>query len=167
LAYYQLTRLVSVQAHVWYQFLDKHVMSDKASSSKAIVTKMVLDQAIWAPVNTALFYAYLAFADGRLGSLPDTLQAKLLPTILAGYALWPAAHLINFKYIPSSQRLLYINVINLFWTVYLSGMANSTPTIDPVHSQVQRFGLAIPVSHHPSVSPPVVGLPSAPTVVQV
>lgn len=149
-------------------FLDKHVMADKASSTQAIVTKMVLDQAIWAPFNTALFYAYLAMAEGHLSSLPDTLQAKLLPTILAGYVLWPLAHLINFKYIPSTQRLLYINVVNLFWTVYLSGMANSSVPVDPVQSQVQKFGLAIPVSHsggrlppslvHPAVVPPIVNL---------
>lgn len=141
-------------------------MPGKSSSTKAIVTKMVLDQAIWAPLNTAIFYAYLALADGRLSSLPDTLQAKLLPTILAGYALWPMAHLINFKYIPSSQRLLYINVVNLFWTVYLSGMANSTVAVDPVQSQVHRFGLAIPVSHQPAM-PPTMGQAAAPPIVQV
>lgn len=152
---------------MWYQFLDKHVMPDKSSSTKAIVTKMVLDQTLWAPVNTALFYAYLAMADGRLSSIPDILQAKLLPTILAGYALWPVAHLINFKYIPSHQRLLYINVVNLFWTVYLSGMANSTIAVDPLQGQVQKFGLAIPVSHQPAAVPPVVQSAAPPSLVQL
>ena len=152
---------------MWYQFLDKVVMPDNSSSTNAIVTKMVLDQAIWAPLNTALFYAYLAMANNHLSSLPDTLQAKLLPTILAGYALWPVAHLINFKYIPSNQRLLYINVVNLFWTVYLSGMANNATVVDPVQSQVHKFGLAIPVSNQPAAPPPVMQPPAPPSVVQI
>ena len=29
----------------------------------------------------------------------------------ANYKLWPLAHLVNFAFIPSSQRILYTNVI--------------------------------------------------------
>ena len=38
-----------------------------------------------------------------------SIQKKLIPVLLANYAVWPIAHLINFKFIPSSQRILYIN----------------------------------------------------------
>lgn len=50
----------------------------------------------------------------------DPMQDKWLTTVLAGYVLWPAAHLVNFKYIKSEHRLLYVNVVNLFWYVLLS-----------------------------------------------
>jgi protein Mpv17 len=40
-------------------------------------------------------------------------QSKLIPSLKANYLIWPAAHLINFAFIPSSQRILYINVINV------------------------------------------------------
>ena len=29
--------------------------------------------------------------------------------MIANYAVWPVAHLINFKFVPSQQRILYIN----------------------------------------------------------
>ena len=41
------------------------------------------------------------------------IQNKLLPMMLANFAVWPIAHLINFKFIPSQQRILYINCIQV------------------------------------------------------
>lgn len=42
-----------------------------------------------------------------------TIKAKLIKTLLANYAMWPLAHIINFKFIPSSQRILYINCVQV------------------------------------------------------
>jgi hypothetical protein len=42
------------------------------------------------------------------------IQTKLLPMLLANYAIWPLAHLINFKYVPSQQRILYINCVQVW-----------------------------------------------------
>jgi hypothetical protein len=41
------------------------------------------------------------------------IQNKLLPMMLANFAVWPIAHLINFKFIPSQQRILYINCVQV------------------------------------------------------
>lgn len=41
------------------------------------------------------------------------IQNKLIPMMLANFAVWPIAHLINFKFIPSQQRILYINCIQV------------------------------------------------------
>lgn len=41
----------------------------------------------------------------------DTLQAKVVPTLLANYAVWPLAHALNFYYVPTEQRILYNNVV--------------------------------------------------------
>jgi protein Mpv17 len=51
-------------------------------------------------------------------------RTKLKPTLLANYMVWPAAHLINFSLVPLDLRILYVNVIAIFWTVYLSSMAS-------------------------------------------
>eukprot|EP00892_Ulva_mutabilis_P004054 jgi/Ulvmu1/201/UM001_0205.1 len=119
-----------VSSHIWYEFLDAKVPGP-SSAAGSVVTKMVLDQAIWAPLNTMIFYSYLAAATGALAGLPMVLQTKLIPTILAGYALWPVAHIINFRFVPPQHRLLYVNLVNLVWTVWLSGMANNSGPVDP------------------------------------
>ena len=33
--------------------------------------------------------------------------------MVANFAIWPLAHLINFKFVPSSQRILYINSVQV------------------------------------------------------
>ena len=32
-----------------------------------------------------------------------------MKTVLAGYLLWPLAHIINFKFVPADLRILYVN----------------------------------------------------------
>ena len=33
--------------------------------------------------------------------------------MLFGYCVWPAAHVINFRYVPSDLRVLYINCVQV------------------------------------------------------
>ena len=39
------------------------------------------------------------------------LADKFVPTMKASYRLWPAAHTFNFAFVPSEQRVLYMNVV--------------------------------------------------------
>ena len=41
---------------------------------------------------------------GHPEAVLPSIQAKLLPMMIANFAVWPIAHLINFKFIPSQQR---------------------------------------------------------------
>ena len=36
-----------------------------------------------------------------------------MKTMLFGYCVWPAAHVINFRYVPSDLRVLYINCVQV------------------------------------------------------
>ena len=40
-------------------------------------------------------------------------QAKLVPTIVANYVLWPAAHFVNFRFVPTEHRILYNNCVSV------------------------------------------------------
>lgn len=40
----------------------------------------------------------------------------------------PAAHIINFALVPPAQRILYCNVIAVFWTAYMSYALAAKPT---------------------------------------
>jgi Mpv17 / PMP22 family len=52
-----------------------------------------------------------------------TVAEKTLPTVAANYVIWPAAHIISFRYVPSQQRILYNNSVAIFWNCYLSLVA--------------------------------------------
>lgn len=43
------------------------------------------------------------------------MRAKLGPALKANYLLWPAAHVVNFGFVPSEQRILYINCVAVVW----------------------------------------------------
>ena len=40
--------------------------------------------------------------------------------------MWPLAHVINFRFIPNSQRVLYINAVNVSFLVYHNAMYSYT-----------------------------------------
>ena len=68
---------------------------------------------IMAPIGTCLFYIVTSVLQGEIGQVPSKLKEKFVPTLIASYTLWPAAHAINFKFVPSSQRILYTNIVSV------------------------------------------------------
>ncbi|GAX73674.1 hypothetical protein CEUSTIGMA_g1125.t1 [Chlamydomonas eustigma] len=56
------------------------------------------------------------------------LDQSIMPGSPTAIQVWPFAHLVNFALIPSSQRILYINVIAILWTAFLSSQASTSPT---------------------------------------
>lgn len=53
-------------------------------------------------------------------AVEKTVPSSLRPqTLLAGYSLWPLAHVVNFRFVPSQMRLLYINAVMIGWTAVL------------------------------------------------
>jgi protein Mpv17 len=43
---------------------------------------------------------------------------------MGSWAVWVPAHTINFAFIPPSQRLLYINSIQIGYNIFLSFLGN-------------------------------------------
>ena len=62
-----------------------------------VLAKMAIDQLIFTPVGTVIFYSAFKTMEGNAAGIPATLSDKFWPTLLAGYALWPVAHIINFR----------------------------------------------------------------------
>jgi hypothetical protein len=100
------------------------------TGTAAVATKTSADQLIWAPIMTCVFFAFLKGIEGHPELILPTIQAKVLPTIAANYVIWPAAHVMSFKYVPSHHRILYNNVIAIFWNCYLSIVASGGCVID-------------------------------------
>ena len=59
--------------HVWYTFLDGKVFPNEPRSNRAVVCKMLLDQLLWAPFFSCVFFVFTnvlavssCFSCGRL-----------------------------------------------------------------------------------------------------
>jgi len=104
--------------HYFYGWLDGQI---PGTDTKSVISKVAIDQLLMNPVFGTIFFTYLGLVSG---DGPDKILAKLkkdLWTAVKGsWTVWPIAHAINFKFIPSSQRLLYINSIQILYNVFLS-----------------------------------------------
>jgi protein Mpv17 len=110
---------------MWYDVLEKFVCPDEPTGNKAVLMKTALDQVVYATIMTAVFFAVIRTWEGHPEAIMSTLQAKFWPTLAANYMVWPLAHVINFKFVPSQFRILYNNAVCVAWLTYLSLLTHS------------------------------------------
>jgi len=111
-------------AHYWFNFLDTRIMPSAPTSMRAVAAKLILDQGFMAPVGTSLFFMAMKVLEGQPERAIPEVRAKLWPVMLANWTVWPLANAINFALIPPSQRILYVNVLAIAWSAFMSHMAN-------------------------------------------
>lgn len=92
---------------------DPLVIAFLCCSPRAVVAKIVVDQCIWSPAFTCIFYACMKTLEGQPEATISTIQEKFWPTLTAGYAVWIPAHIVNYSLVPLQQRVLYVNVVNV------------------------------------------------------
>jgi protein Mpv17 len=109
--------------HYYYGALDKRVGIAAPKSAGTVISKVAIDQLLFSPICTLGFYAYKCTVEGRPKEYLSELRQKLWPTLKAGWSLWPAAHVINFAFVPTQHRILYANVVSVAGTYLLSKAA--------------------------------------------
>ena len=109
--------------HYYYGALDRGVVLAAPTAPLTVATKVAIDQLLFTPLCTLLFYAYKCASEGRPSHYTAELQEKLLPTLKAGWSLWPVAHVVNFAFVPTQHRILYANFVSVAGTFLLSRAA--------------------------------------------
>jgi protein Mpv17 len=72
-----------------------------------------------------MFFGYLHLVEGKtFDEYVNKLKSDLKTAVMGSWAVWVPAHTINFAFIPPSQRLLYINSIQIGYNVFLSFLGN-------------------------------------------
>lgn len=107
--------------HFLYRALDRAVMPRAPKTARAVLAKTVIDQVGFAPFATAAFLAAMELlAGGGIGAAAAAVRARVWPTLLASYMLWPAALLVNYSLVPPRHRVLYVNAVTVLWSAILS-----------------------------------------------
>ncbi|GLI64690.1 hypothetical protein VaNZ11_008044 [Volvox africanus] len=109
-----------------FSLLDGRIMPDNPHCPTAVLSKMLLDQVIFAPLGLLMFFAVIKCLEGRPRDLPHTLRSSYVKTLLGGYLLWPLAGILNFALLPNEYRMLFNNCVNIIWTCYLSIMSSGS-----------------------------------------
>lgn len=83
--------------------------------------QVVIDQVLWAPIFTIIFFTWLGATSGASpNEIVTKIKNDLVKGVVGSWTVWPLAHTINFRFVPTEQRLLYINSIQIFYNVFLS-----------------------------------------------
>ncbi|XP_062981873.1 mpv17-like protein 2 [Elgaria multicarinata webbii] len=106
--------------HYWYFWIDKITPRKGIQHVKIVIIKVTIDQ-FFAPAFGVWYFTIMGLLQGH--SLADALnefRKKFWDYYLAELTLWPAAQMINFLFLPSHYRVMFVNVVTLGWNVYLS-----------------------------------------------
>ncbi|KAL1417995.1 hypothetical protein MTO96_005982 [Rhipicephalus appendiculatus] len=110
---------------MWYLTLERVVGS--GIGGRLVVKKMLLDQALFTPVFIVGFRVVLGALQRRSwDDIEQSLRANYLQILKTSYMLWPAAQLINFRFVPLSYRQTFGGCVALVWSTYLAWKANRT-----------------------------------------
>jgi len=116
--------IVGPMCHQWMKVLDIMVMA--STPIRSAVMKTAVDQVTMAPFSTAVFFTYMALAEGKSHQqCRQTVATKTWPTLLINWQIWPAAVLFNMYFVPLPLRVLFLNTVGLGYSVVLSSIANS------------------------------------------
>jgi protein Mpv17 len=120
--------LHGTSGHYFYGFLDSKL---PGTAPMTVATKVAIDQTIWNPIFGCMFFGYLHLVEGKsFEEYVNKLKADLKTAVMGSWAVWVPAHTINFAFIPPSQRLLYINSIQIGYNVFLSFLGNKSVAED-------------------------------------
>lgn len=109
--------------HFWFRRLDIMITGTNPAS---LVLKVLIDQIVFAPLATCTFLAFMRVTEGR--SRKETehfIKSNIGNTMIDSYKLWPIANLVNFSFVPPAHRVAFASIVSVFWTSYLSVIANS------------------------------------------
>ncbi|KAJ1450758.1 hypothetical protein M885DRAFT_570775 [Pelagophyceae sp. CCMP2097] len=101
--------------HCFYGFLDAQL---RGTTPQIVALKVAIDQTLWAPTFMTMFFTYMPEL------IASRLRQGIIPAMQGSWVTWIPAHTINFAFVPPSQRLLYINVIQVFFNVFMSIIGN-------------------------------------------
>merc|ERR1711865_152128 len=107
--------------HFYYQILDGALPPTPEPWTITTAVKTVIDQFVQAPIFTILIFGFLGFLEGKSAeAIKQQLDDDYKDTMVANWKLWVPATVVNIAFVPPILRVLYLNGVFFFWSIYLS-----------------------------------------------
>jgi len=114
-------------SHCWYNVCDgffNDVLHWTAWWST--IPKIAVDQTVWGPIWNNLYILILgALKLESPGTIFADMKRSTIPLIVSGLKLWPAAHIVTYGLIPTENRLLWVDLVEIVWVTILATQAAS------------------------------------------
>ncbi|XP_047735519.1 mpv17-like protein 2 isoform X3 [Hyalella azteca] len=92
-------------------------------TAKTVFKKILMDQFIAAPFFAVTFFLMAGLLEGKdLPSAWQEFKTKFPAVYMFDWIIWPPSQAINFLYVPTQYRVLYVNAVTVLWDVFLSHM---------------------------------------------
>ena len=104
--------------HYFYNWLDRQI---EGTEAKHVAMKVAFDQLIWCPIFMTVFFTYLGLVNGdSISVIVDKVKTDLLSACQGSWKVWPIVHAVNFKFISTKHRLVFINSVQVAFNMFLS-----------------------------------------------
>jgi protein Mpv17 len=104
--------------HYFYNWLDKQI---EGTSSKVVALKVLIDQTLWCPIFMSVFFTYLGLVNGdSMATIGNKIKNDLFTAVQGSWKVWPIVHAVNFKFISTKHRLVFINGVQVAFNMFLS-----------------------------------------------
>ena len=108
--------------HFLFNFLE-HTWAGKEVS--IIITKVLVDQLFFCPIISTIFLMYVNILQGKsLTQLGVVLREDLPIAMITSWKVWSLVHITSYLFVPLKFRVLYINIIQIFYSIFLSMLGN-------------------------------------------
>ncbi|KAI2496618.1 hypothetical protein MHU86_17877 [Fragilaria crotonensis] len=125
---FDLKRFISLSAfgllyhgpsgHYFYNWLDSKI---KGTGAADVALKVGIDQIFWCPIFMTVFFTYLGLVNGDApATIGNKIKNDLLSACQGSWKVWPIVHAVNFKFISSKHRLIFINGVQVAFNMFLS-----------------------------------------------
>ncbi|CAB9499832.1 PXMP2/4 family protein [Seminavis robusta] len=107
--------------HFYYNLLDGALPPTEEPWTAVTGIKVTIDQFVQAPIFTVLIFGFLGALEGKnLEAIKKQLDEDYTDTMLANWKLWVPATVVNIAFVPPILRVLYLNCVFFFWSIFLS-----------------------------------------------
>ncbi|XP_026101107.1 peroxisomal membrane protein 2-like [Carassius auratus] len=89
-----------------------------------LIKRLLLERLIFAPAFLLLFYVVMNALEGKtLTDVQNKLKTSYWPAMKMNWKVWdPHFQFININYVPVQFRVLFANLVALFWYAYLASV---------------------------------------------
>ncbi|XP_062874016.1 peroxisomal membrane protein 2 [Trichomycterus rosablanca] len=109
-------------SHYFYQLLE---VMFPAAVSFPMLKRLLLERLVFAPAFLLLFFTVMNALEGKsIADLQDTVKTRYWAALKMNWKVWTPFQFININYVPVQFRVLFANLIALFWNAYLTSVRN-------------------------------------------
>ncbi len=96
------------------------------------IQKMLLDQLVFSPIFLGVFFTYNGYMEGHdFIGVRNKFETSYWEALRACLKLWPIVQLVNFSLVPLQFRVVFVNLVALGWTAFLSTLNSRTSLLTP------------------------------------